>query len=78
VAFFSFEMSDTSSAAELDDYIESNTQLARELSAERRIRCRGLETGTPPLSWPESYVDTNTQIARELNSIDQVCERYFA
>jgi len=68
-------MSDSYTAVELDHFIESSTQITRELSTERsdwNERPPVVEMGTPPLSWPDSYIVSNTQIARELNIVNQV------
>ncbi|EAT76283.1 hypothetical protein SNOG_16297 [Parastagonospora nodorum SN15] len=67
-------MPDYLAAFECDAFIESNTQLARELSTERSDRDERLPrvgVGTPPLSWPDSYIASDTQIARELDTANQ-------
>ncbi|KAH3904099.1 hypothetical protein HBI56_225540 [Parastagonospora nodorum] len=68
-------MPDYLAAFECDAFIESNTQLARELSTERSDRDERLPrvgVGTPPLSWPDSYIASDTQIARELDTANQL------
>jgi hypothetical protein len=68
-------MSDYFAAFEFDDFIESSTQLARELSTQRSDRDERrpmVGVGTPPLSWPDSYIASDTQIARELDTVNQV------